>query len=152
MKGKNKVIVEIIPSAIDPNKGDIIQLSALKMNDFKLIDRFDYRLNKEKVTNPYLIEMISYDEDKFKYLENSNEILREFTKWLEDYDLLILDNSYTKNYLKNIKNNKESICNYLNIEYSDDIIERIIEKYKLEPSYYVVDLLYEALIYESNNK
>ena len=31
-------------------------------------------------------------------------------------------------------------------------IDDIIEKYNLEPSNYIVDLLYEALIYESNNK
>ncbi len=36
--------------------------------------------------------------------------------------------------------------------YNDEIIDDIIEKYNLEPSNYIVDLLYEALIYESNNK
>ena len=34
----------------------------------------------------------------------------------------------------------------------DDVIEEVIDKYKLEPSNYIVDLLYEALIYESNNR
>ena len=38
------------------------------------------------------------------------------------------------------------------MEYNDNIIDEIIKKYNLEPSNYIVDLLYEALIYESNNK
>ena len=38
------------------------------------------------------------------------------------------------------------------MDFSDDVIEEVIDKYKLEPSNYIVDLLYEALIFESNNK
>ena len=66
--------------------------------------------------------------------------------------LLIIDNVYTFNFLESINNNKESIFKYLGLEYSDDIIDKVIAKYNLEPSNYIVDLLYEALIYESNNK
>lgn len=149
---KNKyIILEIIPSNIDPKKGDIVQLSALKINDFKLIDRFDYRLNKDKVDNIDLLNMTSYDNDKFIYLDTTRKIMIRFKKWIEDYDLLIIDNIYTRNYLKNIKNNKESIFKYLDMQMSDDIIERMMDKYKLEPSNHIVDLLYEALINESNN-
>jgi hypothetical protein len=41
----NYIILELIPEAISPDKGSIVQLSALKLNDLTLIDRFDYRLN-----------------------------------------------------------------------------------------------------------
>lgn len=75
-----------------------------------------------------------------------------FKKWCGNYDLLIIDNSYTLNYLESLNNKKESVFKYLNMEYNDNVIEDIIKKYKLEPSDYIVDLLYEALIYESNNK
>ena len=75
-----------------------------------------------------------------------------FKKWCKNYDLLIIDNSYTLNYLDSLNNKKESVFKYLNMEYNDNIIEDIIKKYKLEPSNYIVDLLYEALIYESNNQ
>ena len=36
------------------------------------------------------------------------------------------------------------------MKYNDNIIDEIIEKYNLENSNYIVDLLYEALIYENN--
>lgn len=144
------VILELIPTATDPSRGDIIQLSALKINNLNLVDRFDYRIKDEYVPLTEMLEMISYDKDKFIYKDTTKEIIEDFSKWIEDYDLLILNNSYTLNYLKNIHNLKRDISTYLDIPYSDDIIEIIIKKYNLEPSNYIVDLLYEALIYESS--
>ena len=69
-----------------------------------------------------------------------------FKEWIENLPLLIIDNTYTKNFLESIQNNKESILKYLDKEYQDNIIEILIEEYNLEPSNYIVDLLYECLI------
>lgn len=146
------VILELIPTATDPSRGDIIQLSALKINGLDLVDRFDYRINEEYVPLTEMLDMISYDKDKFIYKDTTREILDDFDNWCEDYPLLILNNSYTLNYLKDISNLKKDIATYLNLSYSDDIIDIIVDKYNLQSTDYIVDLLYEALIYESNNK
>ena len=61
-----------------------------------------------------------------------------------------MNNQYTLEYLKEINNIKKDISTYLDIPYHDDIIETIMEKYGIEPSNYIVDILYEALIYKSN--
>lgn len=148
---KKYIILELIPTASTKEKGDIIQLSALKLEDLNLIDRFDYRLVEEKIPLTELKEMISYDKENFIYKNETEEILEEFKKWSEDLPLLILNNSYTLDYLKELNNKKEDISDYVKIPFSDDIIDKIIEKYNLQPSNYIVDLLYEALIYESNN-
>ena len=152
MDEKKYVILEIIPTALDPKKGEIAQLSALKLNGLNLIDRFDYRLNDDKIKIEDIKNMISYDKDSFNYVDSKEEILTKFQNFIEDYDLLIIDNEYTANYLEDIENKKESIFKYLKMDFSDDVIEKVIDKYKLEPSNYIVDLLYEALIFESNNK
>ena len=152
MDEKKYIILEIIPTAIDPKKGEIAQLSALKLNGLNLIDRFDYRLNDDKIKIEDIKNMISYDKDSFNYVDSKEEILANFQEFIEDYDLLIIDNEYTANYLEDIENKKESIFKYLKMDFSDDVIEEVIDKYKLEPSNYIVDLLYEALIFESNNK
>ncbi len=146
------IILELIPTSTDPSRGEIIQLSALKINNLDLIDRFDYRIIDDKVPLTDLLEMISYDKDSFIYKNTTEEILNDFRRWCEDLPLLIIDNSYTLNYLKELDNKKESILEYLNMKYNDNIIEDIIKKYNLEPTNYIVDLLYEAMIYESNNK
>lgn len=143
------IILELIPTSSDPNKGDIIQLSALKLNGLELIDRFDYRINEEHVPLTEMLNMISYDKDKFIYKETTKEILDDFESWSEDYSLLVLNNSYTLKYLENIPNLKKDISSYINIPYSDFIIDEIIQKYGLEPSNYIVDILYEAIIYSS---
>lgn len=148
MNGKKYIILEIIPTSVDPKKGDIAQISALKIDDLKLIDRFDYRLSKDKINNIDILNMIAYDEEMFQYVNTTRTILTRFKKWIEDYDLLIIDNVYTKNYLSKIKNKKESIFDYLNMSFSDNVIELVMEKYKLIPSNHIVDLLYEALLFE----
>lgn len=144
------IILELIPEAISPDKGSIVQLSALKLNDLTLIDRFDYRLSVDKVNNVSVLEICSYDNDKFKYVDSSEELLEDFKKWSQGLKLLIIDNIYTRNFLDSLENEKESIFKYLNIEYHDYVIDEIINNYNLQPSNYIVDLLYEALIYESN--
>jgi len=46
----------------------------------------------------------------------------------------------------------ELVYPYLGLEFNNDVFNTIIEKYNLEPSNHLVDLIYEAIIYEGNNK
>ena len=140
------IILELIPTALKKEKGDIIQLSAIKLEGLNLLDRFDYRLREDLIAFPDLKEMISYDKDAFIYKDSTKEILNAFKEWSGDLPLLIIDNAYTQNYLVDLTNPKESIFKYLDMEYHDYIIEEFIKKYELEPSNYIVDLLYESLI------
>lgn len=143
------IILEIIPTHSKSEYGFIVQLQALKLDGFKLIDRFDYRVVDSLVENKDLLNIISYDKDNFNYTENKNTIIKEFEKWSKGYKLLYIDNEYTLDYIKDLSNAKESIFNYLNMKYSNDSIEKIMDKYHLEPSNNIVDLLYEALIFEN---
>ena len=144
---KEYIIVEIIPSHSNSKVGFICQLQALKIKDDKIIERLDLRVNEDLITNLDLLKMISYDKEMFTYLEKE-DILKEFIKFIKKDKLLIIDNYYTLDYLKDIPNKKESVFKYLNFKYSDDIFDKIISKYKLEPSNHLVDLLYEALMFE----
>ena len=146
LNNQEYIILEIIPTAIHPSKGNIVQLQALKLKGIKLIDRFDYRLKEDKIEIPEFINMISYDKDLFTYKNSTKEIINEFSKWTNNLPLLILNNTYTNNFLEELTNQKEDILKYLNMEYTDNIIEDIIKKYQLEPSNHIVDLLYESII------
>ena len=146
------IIVEVIPTHSDSNKGFIAQISALKLEGIKLIDRFDYRVKNKYIENDEIKRIISYDPDRFTYVDNIYFIPEKFKKWAEDYPVLIMESSYTLDYLGKNNYNMEQIYPYLNMEYSADVFDKIIEKYNLEPSDHLVDLLYEAIIYEGNNK
>lgn len=146
------IILEIIPTAISPEKGMLAQISALKLKGLTLLDRFDYRLEEELIYNKDIKQMISYDKNNFKYVSDGVKLLEKFREWTSNLELLIIDNEYTNNYLKDFENKKTSILKYLGLKFSDDVIDKIIKKYNLQPSDHIVDLLYEALIYESNNK
>ena len=146
------IIVEIIPTHSNSEKGFIAQLSALKLEGMKLLDRMDYRVENHLIDNPDIKRIISYEKNQFTYVNNIYFILEKFKQWSKDYPLLIIEEEYTPNYFKELSNKKELIYKYLNMEYSLDIFEKIIKKYNLEPSNHLVDILYEAIIYEQNNK
>ena len=146
------IILEIIPDHSDSKKGKICQLQALKIDNLKLIDRFDYRLNKDKIENIAILKAIDYDNDKFKYVLNSNTILTDFKNWCNNYPLILIENSYTLEYLKEMNNVKELVYPYLDMEHSYNVFDEIINKYNLEPSNHLVDLIYEAIIYESDRR
>lgn len=146
------IILEIIPSHSDSNKGIVLQIQALKLEGLELLDRFDYRVNEELIENKDILDMLSYDKDSFIYIDNPVEMINKFREFIEDLPLLIINNQYTLDYLKEIENKKESIFKYLNLKISDDVFTILIDKYKLQSSNHLVDLLYEALIYESNKK
>ena len=146
LKNEKYIILEIIPTKV--SGGDVAQLSALKIDGIKLIDRFDYRLDKGKINIPDILNMTNYDNESFKYVKTTKTLMKNFKKFIEDLPLLIIDNSYTRNYLTELDNKIESVFKYLDLEVNDDVFDKLMNKYGLEPSNYLVDLLYEALIKE----
>ena len=146
LRKEKYVILEIIPTKL--MGGDVAQISALKIDGIKLVDRFDYRLDKAKIDNVDILNMINYDNEMFKYVKTTKSLMNSFKKFIDDLPLLIIDNTYTRNYLSDINNKKESIFKYLGLEVDDEVFSRLMNKCDLEPSNYLVDLLYEALIKE----
>ena len=124
------IIVEIIPTHSDNEKGFIAQLSALKLDGIKLLDRFDYRVKDELIENDDLRRLISYDKEMFTYVDNIYFIIEKFKRWAEDYPLLIIENNYTPKYLSELDNKKEIIYPYIEVENTQDVFERIMENTK----------------------
>ena len=145
------IILELIPDGIDPDKGIVLQVSGLKLNGLELIDRFDYRINEDKVRIKEFLEMLNYDKENFTYVDDDKIILDKLKEWVTDLPILLVNDTYTLNFLKDFDNTKELIFSLYNLENTSDVFEKIMKKYNLEPSNYLVDILYEALIYESNN-
>ena len=140
------VILEIIPTGINKDKGEIVELTALKVDGLKLVDRFNYRLDKDKVPLKEFLEMCNYDDNEFNYLDNTNGILDKFKEFVEDLPLVLIDNTYTMNFLDDFSNEKELVFPYLELEFNDSVIQNMINKYGLEASNYLVDLVFEAII------
>ena len=147
---KEYIILEIIPNHSNSKVGFIVQLQALKIKDNKITDRLDLRVDECLINNPDLLNMVSYDKELFTYV-GKDELLKRFIEFIEKDKLLIIDNYYTIDYLNTIPNKKESVFKYLDLDFSNEVFDIIIDKYKLEPSNHLVDLLYEALMFEKND-
>ena len=145
------IIVEVIPTHSDSNKGFIAQISALKLDGIRLLDRFDYRVKDELIENEDLKNLISYDKDMFTYVDNIYFIIEKFKRWAEDLPILIIEDNYTPNYLSELDNSKELIYPYIDVEYSMDVFNKIMDKYKIEPTNHLVDILYEAIIFKKED-
>lgn len=146
------IIVEIIPTHSKSNEGFIAQISALKLNGIQLEDRFDYRVDNRHIDNEDIKEIIKYDKDMFTYVDNIYFIIEKFKRWAKDYPILLIEDTYTREYLSELDNSMELVYPYLGLEFSNDVFTEIINKYQLQPSNHLVDLIYEAIIYEGNNK
>ena len=146
------IIVEVIPTYSKAEKGFIAQLSALKLEGIKLLDRFDYRVKDNLIENEDVKRMIQYDKKLFTYVNNTYFIIEKFKQWSKGFPLLIIEDTYTLDYLKELDNHKELIYPHIHMEYKEDVFNKIVEKYNLEWSNHLVDLLYEAIIYEGNNR
>lgn len=146
------IIVEVIPTHSDCEQGFIAQISALKLDGIKLEDRFDYRVDDKFIENDYLRELIQYDKKQFTYVNNIYFIIEKFKQWAKDYPLLLLEEEYTKKYLSEMDNHKELVYPYFDLEFDNEIFNKIIDKYQLQHTEHLVDLVYEAIIYEGNNK
>ena len=146
------IIVEVIPTHSDNEKGFIAQISALKLDGIKLEDRFDYRVDDKFIENDYLRELIQYDKKQFTYVNNIYFIIEKFKQWAKDYPLLLLEEEYTKKYLSEMDNHKELVYPNFDLEFDNEIFNKIIDKYHLQHTEHLVDLVYEAIIYEGNNK
>ena len=146
------IIVEVIPTHSKSDEGFIAQISALKLNGIQLEDRFDYRVDNRHIENEDLKNINKYDKEMFTYVDNIYFIIEKFKRWAKDYPLLIIEDTYTKDYLKELDNSMELVYPYLNLEFSQNVFNEIMDKYKLQPSNHLVDLVYEAIIYEGNNK
>ena len=140
------IIVELIPTTLKKETGDIIQLSALKIENLQITGRFDYRLHEDRILIKDFLDIISYDKEAFTYKYSTEEIIECFKEFIKDYPLLIIDNEYTRNYLSDITNKKESLYDYFDIEHKDSIIEELMSKYNIEPTNYIVDIIYESII------
>lgn len=138
------VIVEIIPTTRKKDTGNIAQLAALKI-DNDIVSSINLRLNKEKIQIPDILNMINYDNDNFEYLNSTSKILEKFKKWSKGYKLIIIPNDYTLDYLSDLDNEKISICEIFNIEFSDNIINYIVNKYNLQLNNDIVGIIYKAI-------
>lgn len=146
IKKDKYIILEIIPTNYKSKNGIIIQLSALKIEGLKLIERFDYRLKDEALPIIEMKDWINYDSASFTYVNTEQDIMDNFKRFNDNLPILILDNIYTKEFIESINSNINCILDYLDMEYSENIVDEIINKYHLEPSEHIVDLLYEALM------
>ncbi len=137
---KEGILLELIPSK--SKDGDIIQIEALDIKNNEIIKRLNIRYLVPHLDQK-LIDMVSYDKDDHIYLDSTESMLKALKDFAKDKTIYIMDNSYTKDYLKEFSTS--FIEDFLSEE-KENFLERMIKKYNIEPTNYIVDILYESII------
>ena len=145
------VIVEIIPNKSKRELGGSIeQVSCIKIKDLFFIDTLYLRHNLAYIENPDIVKMLDYGHDYFETTNYVNEVETRFKKYIGNTPLLIMDNEYTQNYLKDYPNEKKSIFEELGVKEHSNVFEELMKLYGIEPTDDLVTILYEALIGKHN--
>ena len=147
------IIVEIIPTRSKRELGGtIVQVSCIKMKDLIMTDQLYVRQDLNYVQEPDIVHMLSYGDDYFETTRYVNSVEKKFKKFIGKTPLLIMDNSYTLDYLQDYENEKISIFDLLGVEDSDTVFDEIRAIYGIEDTQDLVTILYEALLKKNNDE
>ena len=144
-KVSDYVVVDIETTGFSPISNKIIEIAALKVNEGKIVDRFQKLVNPEERINYYITNLTGITNEMVRDADTINEVINEFKDFLGDniivghnvnFDINFLyDNMYnangkylTNNFVDTMYVSKkvipglgsyklESITNYLNVSY-----------------------------------
>ena len=108
------VVFDLETTGLYPNSGDsIIEIGAVKINDGKIIDRFDELINPSKDLNEEIIKITGISNEMLKDKRNEEEVLNDFMKWVGNvpmvahnakFDISFIDMAFSKYNLGTLKN------------------------------------------------
>lgn len=108
------VVFDLETTGLYPNSGDsIIEIGAVKIEDGKVIDRYDELVYPDRLLNEEIIKITGINNDMLKGKRNEEECVKEFLNWVGNlpmvahnakFDISFLDNACEKYNLNPIKN------------------------------------------------
>ncbi len=108
------IVFDLETTGLKANEGDsIIEIGAVKIENGKIVDRFDELINPGRLLDPKISEITSITDDMLKGKPNEKDMVIKFMDWCRDYplvahnarfDLSFLEMAYLKYDLGKIKN------------------------------------------------
>lgn len=108
------VVFDLETTGLYPNSGDsIIEIGAVKVNNGKIIDRYDELINPNVVLSDEIIKITGINNDMLKGKRNEEVCVKDFMKWVGDlpmvahnakFDISFLDMAYSKYNLGRLSN------------------------------------------------
>ena len=104
---KDYICVDLETTGLQAKTEKIIEIGAIKVRDFKVVDTFVSFIYPGKELSPRIIEITKITDEMLKGAPTINEVIREFHSFCEDLDVLghniLFDYSFLKHAMVNEK-------------------------------------------------
>lgn len=114
LKDMTYVVFDLETTGLYPNSGDsIIEIGAVKINNGKIIDRYDELINPEVNLSEEIVKITCITDDMLKDKRKEKECVKDFMSWVGNlpmvahnakFDISFLDNAYSKYDLGKLNN------------------------------------------------
>ena len=108
------VVFDLETTGLYPNSGDtMIEIGAVKIDNGKIVDRFDELINPDRDLTEEIIKITGIDNDMLKGKRNEEDVLKDFMDWVGDlpmvahnakFDISFVDMAFSKYNLGSLKN------------------------------------------------
>ena len=108
------VVFDLETTGLYPNSGDsIIEIGAVKINNGKIIDRYDELVNPGKILNEEIINITGINNEMLKGKRNEEECIKDFVNWVDSlpmvahnakFDMSFIDKALEKYNLEKLSN------------------------------------------------
>lgn len=100
------VVFDLETTGLSALMGDtIIEIGAVKINNGKIIDRFDELINPKRLLSDEIVRITGINNEMLKDKRNEEAVLKDFMKWVGDlpmvahnakFDISFIENAYEK--------------------------------------------------------
>lgn len=91
---KNYIVFDVETTGLDPQTDKIIEISAIKYKDHKQVDTFSYLINPEVEISETITSITGITNEELSTQKTAKEIIPEFIKYIEDYQLIAHNASF----------------------------------------------------------
>ncbi len=110
---KDYTIVDIETTGLSPNKNEIIEISALKIRDNKVVEKFTTLVKPDADINSFISDLTGITNDMVQTAPNIKSVLPDFIDFVKndyiighniEFDLRFLRHNYSKYFTNSIDN------------------------------------------------
>ena len=139
------IVFDLETTGLKSNEGDsIIEIGAVKMENGKIVDRFDELIDPGKKLDPKIIEITNITDEMVKGKPSEKDMIIKFMDWCGNYplvahnahfDLSFLEMAYLKYDLGRIKNtiiDTLGLSRYLESHEKYHNLATLVKRYNIE--------------------
>ena len=144
LSNSSYIVFDLETTGLYPNSGDsIIEIGAVKIENGKIVDRYDELINPERKLSSEIISITGIDNEMLMGKRSEEEVVKEFMNWVGElpmvahnakFDISFMDNAFQKynlGILNNIVLDTLGISRYLESSERHHNLATLVQRYEI---------------------